>query len=100
MSPPLTDLLRHPAIWRAGRPAAASYGTLATGFTGLDAALPGGGWPVGALTEIFTAGDGIGELRLIMPALARLSSEGRWIVWVTPPYIPYAPALQQEGMDL
>ncbi|MCP4040894.1 MAG: translesion DNA synthesis-associated protein ImuA, partial [Gammaproteobacteria bacterium] len=46
------------------------------------------------------AGDGIGELRLIMPALARLSSEGRWIVWVTPPYIPYAPALQQEGMDL
>ncbi len=96
----MDELLRHPAIWRAGQPVAAPYETLATGFPVLDEALPGGGWPVGALTEILSAAEGIGELRLLMPALARLSGEGRWIMWIAPPYVPYAPALIHQGMDL
>jgi protein ImuA len=55
---------------------------------------------MGALTEILPAREGIGELRLVMPALARLSREGRWLVWIAPPHIPYAPALAACGVEL
>ncbi len=92
--------LRHPDIWRPRQPVVAANETLATGFPVLDEALPGGGWPVGALTEILSAAEGIGELRLLMPAFARLGGEGRWIMWISPPYIPYAPALIHQGLDL
>ena len=58
------------AIWRS-RHAAATAPGIATGFTELDVLLPGGGWPVGALTEIFVERPGIGELQLLMPAAAQ-----------------------------
>jgi cell division inhibitor SulA/protein ImuA len=39
-----------------------------------------------------------------MPALAQLSElaalDARWIVWIAPPYVPYAPALRVSGIDL
>jgi len=73
---------------------------LPTGFAVLDAALPGGGWPVGALTEVLPAREGIGEVRLLLPALAALSRQGRWLAWIDPPHIPYAPALSGAGVDL
>lgn len=73
---------------------------LATGYPALDEKLAGGGWPVGAVTEILITSQGIGELQLVIEALARLSREGRWLVWVAPPYIPYAPALTGYGVDL
>lgn len=73
---------------------------LPTGFAALDAALPGGGWPVGALTEVLPAAEGIGEVRLLLPALASLSRQGRWLAWVDPPHLPYAPALSGAGVDL
>lgn len=98
--PALEQLLRdHPLLWRnadAGRAAAPG---LATGFPALDAALPGGGWPVGALVEIVTGRWGSGELRLLLPALAAISRSRR-LAWVAPPLIPYAPALAAAGMDL
>lgn len=53
-----------------------------------------------ALTEIRLAQEGIGEIRLLLPALARLQREGRDIVWVVPPHRPYAPALAAAGLDL
>lgn len=96
----LEPLLRHPGIWRAGTPRSAGGGHLPTGFPELDAALAGGGWPLGALSEVFHEGCGIGELRLLMPVLARLSRGGRWIALIAPPYIPYAPALASYGVDL
>jgi hypothetical protein len=98
MNPALARLLSHPAIWR-GDDCAPEPASVPTGFPGLDAALPGGGWPRGALTEVLLEREGIGELRLTLPALARLQMEGRSIVWVTPPYRPYAPALAAAGLD-
>jgi hypothetical protein len=92
-------LLAHPAIWR-GSDCASEPASVASGFAALDAALPGGGWPRGALTEVVLEREGIGELRLTLPALSRLQAEGRSIVWVTPPYRPYAPALAAAGIDL
>lgn len=67
---------------------------LATGFAELDRALPGNGWPLGAVTEIL--GDGPGALWILLPALSRLDSA---IVMIAPPHVPYAPALQQHGVD-
>lgn len=97
---PLARLLEHPAIWR-GR-SAAPQATIASGFAALDAALPGGGWPRSGLVEILTPQFGVGELRLLVPALAQLTqiSPPRWIAWIAPPFEPYAPALVEQGLAL
>ena len=103
----LDKLLENPRVWRGHNQAHAADG-LASGYEALDRHLPGGGWPQGALTEILVDHYGIGELRLLMPALAALStadnsidySEPGWIAWVSPPFQPYPPALQQWGVDL
>lgn len=97
---PTGDTGLHPSVWRAhqlGRHAARG---VPSQFAALDAELPGGGWPVGSLTELLIERHGIGELRLVLPALARLAQDGREVLWVAPPFIPYAPALQQHGMTL
>lgn len=100
MNAALEAVLRHSAIWRGDRCAQVSEDTIATGFPALDAALPGGGWPRGVLTEILPEREGIGELRLLMPALARLSDEAGWQTWIAPPHIPYAPALAAAEVEL
>ncbi len=64
----------------------------------LDASLPAGGWPLGALTELLGDATGIGELQLLIPVLTQLAHAGRCIAWVAPPYLPYAPALAQQGL--
>jgi len=66
----------------------------------LDDYLPGGGWPLRAITEIFVERYGVGELSLLMPALASLDVTRQWIVWIAPPFVPYAPALLRCGLDL
>ena len=53
-----------------------------------------------ALTEILSEVEGIGALRLVLPALARLSQAERWLAWIAPPHLPYAPALAAHGVDL
>jgi hypothetical protein len=95
----LSEVLSHPAIWRGGD-CAPEPAALPTGYSALDAVLPGGGWPQGALTEILLEREGIGELRLALPALSTLTREGRAVVWIAPPYRPYAPALAASGIDL
>jgi protein ImuA len=96
----LQELLAHPSVWR-GRSRAA-IPTLSTGFAALDAGLPGGGWPRHGLVEILTPRPGVGELYLLLPALAALSrlSPDRWCTWVSPPHEPFAPALQAHGVAL
>jgi protein ImuA len=73
---------------------------LPTGFAQLDAVLPGGGWPVGAVTELMPDAQGIGELSLLLPALAQLSRAGRYIAWIAPPCLPYPQALTRHGLAL
>ena len=91
-------LQRHP-IWRGGGFAKA-VAALPTGFAPLDAELPGGGWPRQGLTELLADEAGIGELGLILPALAALTGAGKRAVWVAPLNVPYAPALVAAGVDL
>ena len=39
-------------LWRGDEFGAPAASVLPTGFARLDAELPGGGWPCGALTEL------------------------------------------------
>jgi hypothetical protein len=99
MKAALADLLAHPAIWR-GDDVAPEPAAVPSGYAELDAALPGRGWPQGALTEILLEREGIGEIRLTLPAMVRVQAQRRDVVWVAPPYQPYAPALAAAGVDL
>jgi hypothetical protein len=99
VNPALATLLANPAIWRGGD-CAPEPATLPSGFAALDAVLPGRGWPQGALTEVLLEREGIGELRLTLPALLRVQSQARDVVWIAPPHRPYAPALAAAGFDL
>jgi len=99
VNPALAAVLSNPAIWRGGD-CAPEPAALPSGFPALDAVLPGRGWPGAALTEIVLEREGIGEIRLTLPALARLQAQGRDVVWIAPPQVPYAPALAAAGLDL
>jgi hypothetical protein len=96
----LAEVLRHPDIWRRGTAARSKVDVEPTGNAELDARLPGGGWPRGALSEILIEHDGIGECSLMLPALAALTQARKRVVFVAPPYIPYPPALAAAGIDL
>ena len=93
------ELLRHPSIWKHAR-RSDDNACIPTGFADLDAVLPGGGWHSGTLTELLTSHEGIGELTLMMPLMAHLSRNEQWLVCISPPYVPYAPALMSYGIDL
>ncbi|MEX0733370.1 MAG: translesion DNA synthesis-associated protein ImuA [Steroidobacteraceae bacterium] len=101
MSDALAELLRHPALWRGND--AGALPTVPTGFRPLDARLPGGGWPLSTLIELLVPSAGVGEIRLLLPALCTLAAatagEPRWIAWLAPPHLPYAPALADAGLD-
>ncbi|MBJ2239678.1 translesion DNA synthesis-associated protein ImuA [Pseudomonas sp. MF6772] len=95
----LDSLFNGGRVWK-GRPAAPPASVHPTGLAALDAVLPSGGWPEAALSEILVAQQGVGELRLVWPTLARLSAAGERIVLVAPPYTPYPHAWQNAGVDL
>jgi hypothetical protein len=94
----LQQLLRDARLWRGHQQA--QVRALPTGYPQLDAVLPGGGWPCAALSEIVYPMPGVGELSLALPLLARLTQQQRRIALIAPPHLPYAPALQQGGVQL
>ncbi len=96
----LADVLARPDVWRANALASAAIPAQPSGFAVLDAELPGGGWPRGALTEILSDHVGVGECSLLTPALARLTAAGKWSLLVAPPQAPQAPAWALAGIDL
>jgi hypothetical protein len=99
MAASIESLLQRPDLWRAGERHATTP-VIASGHRELDAALPGGGWPLQALTEVCHARPGLGELSLMLPAFARAMADSRWLLFVSAPHLPYAPALAAAGIDL
>lgn len=89
----------HPSLWRGHQLGRSLNDTLASGFSTLDAQLPGGGWPRKALTELLLAHPGVGEIRLLAPALAALQRAGRLVMLFDPPAQLSAWALAQCGLD-
>lgn len=98
-------LLEHQHIWRArdlteSQELERAVG-ISSGSTELDRFLYNRGWPCSGLVEILHDAYGLGELRLLIPGLAQLNrKEDRWIAWVNPPFVPYAPALDACGIDI
>jgi protein ImuA len=74
--------------------------TVPSGFDELDAVLPGGGWPSAALTELLLPHAGVGEMRLLVPALASVQALQRSVMLFDPPALPFGWALHACGLDL
>lgn len=98
MKPALAELLHNPLFWN-GNQLARTEDATPSGYADLDRELPGGGWPQGMLTELLLDAEGIGELRLLLPALRRLTQAGDWIAFVAPPHVLHAPAFAGSGID-
>lgn len=95
----LDALLQQRRVWKGGADITVAPAQ-PTGHAQLDAVLPGGGWPEAALSELLLAHPGSGELQLLWPTLARLTRARERVVLVAPPFIPFAPAWLQAGVDL
>jgi cell division inhibitor SulA/protein ImuA len=100
MKATVAQLVQLPGVWRGGELEQAAHPVVATGHARLDAELPGGGWPMGTLSEVLHDGAGIGEVSFLAAALARASAGNRLVAWVNPPHLPYAPALANLGLCL
>jgi len=96
----VAQLVQLPGVWRGGELEQAVHEVVATGHARLDAELPGGGWPMGTLSEVLHDGVGIGEVGFLSGALARAADGDRLIAWINPPHLPYAPAIAQAGIPL
>jgi cell division inhibitor SulA/protein ImuA len=96
----VAQLVQYPGVWRGGELERVVHAVVPTGHARLDAELPGGGWPVGTLSEVLHDGAGIGEVTFLAGALARATEGDRLLAWVNPPHLPYAPALAQAGIAL
>ena len=96
-STPRCVLALLPGVWRADQMGTDAQRVLPTGHAALDAQLPGGGWPLGALTEVLQPAHGQHEWRLVLPAVGAVAGQGA-VVLVAPPHEPFGPALQEAGV--
>ncbi|MEX3815738.1 translesion DNA synthesis-associated protein ImuA [Paraburkholderia sp. BR13439] len=88
----------HPSLWRASQLARGRERVVETGYPALSAELPGGGWPVGALVDLLVQQAGVGELRLLRPALSAAGE--RPVVFVQPPHTPDGLGLSYIGLSI
>jgi hypothetical protein len=88
----------HPALWRASQLANGRGKTVDTGYPVLSTELPGGGWPLGEQVDLLVEQPGIGEMRLLGPALNLLNA--RSIALIRPPHTPDGPGFDYIGLSL
>ena len=88
------------ALWQADR-LQTGGAVQPSGHSVLDAELPGGGWPLGTMTEILQPEPLHAEWQLLLPALLRqLHEQQGGLVLVGMPHWPYAPALQALALPV
>ena len=90
----------HPALWRADQVGRQTDAAWPTGFAPLDLVLPGGGWPSRVLTELLLPHPGVGEFRLLAPALVAVQKAQRSVMLFDPPAALCAWALAALGLDM
>jgi protein ImuA len=90
----------HPALWLGHQLGRSGSHAVASGFAALDAELPGGGWPRRVLSELLLPHAGVGEIRLLAPALVAAQRAGRLVMVFDPPATLSATALARLGLDL
>ena len=88
----------HPSLWRASQLARGQGRVVETGYPVLSSELPGGGWPVGALVDLLVQQTGVGELRLLRPALSALAP--RPVALLQTPKVPNGLGLAYIGLSL
>ncbi|WP_338927528.1 translesion DNA synthesis-associated protein ImuA (plasmid) [Mycetohabitans endofungorum] len=94
---PFSPQSLHPTLWRGAELARVNECRIDTGYATLNAELPGGGWPQGALIELLISQPGIGELCLLAPALRTL--QPRAVVLINPPHTMQPLALHYWGLN-
>jgi protein ImuA len=86
-------------VWRGDELGLADAQVAATGHAALDAELPGGGWPIGAMTEVLQATPEAHVWQLLLPALGQaVEARGGPVVLVGAPHEPFGPALAAGGL--
>ena len=90
----------HPALWLGHQLGRIGNDAVASGFARLDTELPGGGWPRRALSELLLPHAGVGEIRLLAPALVAAQRAGRLVMVFDPPAALSAAALARLGFDV
>ncbi len=73
---------------------------IASGLPALDDSLPDGGWRRGAVTEILSDPGDDSALKLVLPALATVSQEKKWLCWIGPPQFLDKFKLTNAGIDI
>ena len=86
-------------IWRGDALGSSPDQVVSSGFNELDKALPGRGWSPQSLTELLLPAEGLGEIRLLSPSLEQITRNGRNILLVSPPRIPYMHAWENLNID-
>jgi len=90
----------HPALWLGHQLGRIGSDAVTSGFARLDAELPGGGWPRRALSELLLPHAGVGEIRLLAPALVAAQRAGRLVMVFDPPAALSAAALARLALDV
>lgn len=91
---------RH-GMWRADELGLADAQVVGTGHAALDAQLPGGGWPVGAMTELLQSAPEAHAWQLLLPALARAVQGGIGpVALIGAPHEPFGPSLAAGGLPV
>ncbi|MBN3762334.1 translesion DNA synthesis-associated protein ImuA [Burkholderia sp. Ac-20365] len=88
----------HPSIWRASQLAHGRGRVVETGYPVLSREFPGGGWPVAALVDLLVQQAGIGEFRLLRPALTAIP--GGSVALVNAPHLPDGLGLHYIGVPV
>ena len=83
-------------VWLASQLGQSTTKCVDTGFPVLSTQLGGSGWPTGTLVDLMVQQPGIGEIRLLAPALAKVAHKK--VVLLQPPQVPHA--LGMCGMGL
>lgn len=95
----LQQVLKRADIWQASQQSHNCH-SIASGYSPLDKLLHLGGWPLNRLTEILVERVNIGEMTLILPAIAKAMEKGGWLFLIEPPFNPYAPGWLKANIDI
>ena len=90
--------LHHLNAWENTKTRCASR-LIPAGIPVLDDLLPDGGWPRAGVIEVTESGEYACSMELFMPALARVTHQGRRVVLVAPPYLARKPVFTETCVN-